>query len=123
MMTVAVLVTLLVAALLAAAFIQSLVGHLRQVRIAEQQQQSFWLAESAMQRALQRLATDADYRGETWNVSPELLGGPDAGLAVIRIEPTTSPQPGTWIRVEARYPDDPVHRITHNRERFVPSAS
>ena len=119
----AVLACLVVAALLAAALVQILVIQARQTRVAEDRAQSFWLAESALQRGLRSIARSPDYRGETWTVPAESLGSESAGVAVIRVEPVNEPQLGAWVRVEARYPDHPLRRIVQTRELFVPNPS
>ncbi len=81
-----------------------------------QQAQAAWLAESAIERAAARLAAQPDYRGETWNVSADELGGPDAGVAVIRVE-STAERPGRrTISVEADYPDHPHLRARCRQE-------
>ena len=87
-----VLACLVVAALLAAALVQILVIQARQIRVAEDRQQAFWLAESALQRGLRSLAKSSDYREETWTVPAEALGSENAGVAVIRVEPVNEPQ-------------------------------
>ena len=76
----------------------------------QRQAQAAWLAESGLERAAWRLGQDAEYSGETWNLSAEQLGAADS--AVVRIEVEAFPeQPGRRvIRVRADYPDHPVHR-------------
>ena len=115
----AVLATLLVAMLFGAQLTRAVVAHHRRARLSEQQQQSFWLAESAVQRALLGLAKSADYRGETWRVPEDVFGAGKPGVAVIRVESTTEPQAGRMIRVQAQYPADPVLRSLYERELFV----
>ena len=113
------LVSLLVVTLLGGELIKATVIRHRQARLAEQRQQSFWLAESAMGRALQALAKSPDYEGETWRVPEQSLGAGESGVAVITVQPAESPNEGRLIRVTAHYPDDAVHRILHERELLV----
>jgi hypothetical protein len=54
-------------------------------------------------------------------VPAEVLGAGKAGAVVIRVESAAAPQPGRLIRVEAQYPEHPIHRILHERKLFVPS--
>jgi hypothetical protein len=114
-----VLISLLVAMVLGGELIKATVVRHRQTRLAEQRQQSFWLAESAVQRALHALSESPDYEGETWRVSGEYLAGGLTGLAVISVKPSGEAGQGRLIRVEAHYPDDPVHRTLYERELLV----
>ena len=123
MILAAVLATLAVVALLGAALTRSLVLQVRHMGLSEQRQQALWLAESAMQRGLHSLAASREYQGEAWNVAPDLLGAGRSGSATIQVELTTEPESGAWIRVEVRYPDDPLQRFVYNRELFVPFTS
>jgi len=66
--------------------------------------QAEWLAESAIERAAAKLADQADYRGETWNVPAGEFGGHYGGRVVIEIAPAESGRKA--IRVTAQYPAD-----------------
>jgi Tfp pilus assembly protein PilX len=116
----AVLITLLVVMMVGAALTKALVAHHRQSRLAEQRQQAFWLAESAVQRAVHALAKSPDYSGETWRVAADVLASGSAGVVTIKVESLTEPQAGRRIHVEASYPDDSAHRSFCQRELFVP---
>jgi hypothetical protein len=78
-----------------------------------------WLAESGVQRALQRLASSADYHGETWAVPSEVLGGTQSAVVRIQVTKLAGPQAGQQIAVEARYPADPVYGTLWQRAVFV----
>ena len=78
--------------------------------------QANWLAESGIQRAAARLAADANYRGESWNVSAEELGGRDGGAVTIRVEPTPDKADRRTVRVDADYPSDPQQRARVTRD-------
>ena len=56
------------------------------VELQARQIQAGWLAESAVQRALARLSADANYRGETWNISAQDIGGRDGATIAIRVD-------------------------------------
>ena len=114
-----VLVCLLVAGLLSLALIQLVVVQQRQTHWAAQQQQSFWLAEAGVQRALKRLAESPDYTGETWTIPATVLGGSQGGAVTIRVTPVTEPREARRIQVEARFPDTPVRRAVCQREAVV----
>lgn len=116
----AVLIGLFVVMLVGAELTRTIMLHHRQTRLSESQQQSFWLVESAFQRATHALARSPDdYEGETWRVPAEVLGAGSPGVAIIQVEPASDPHTGRLIRVQAYYPDDGEHRILHERELSV----
>ncbi|MBL7038100.1 MAG: hypothetical protein ISR77_05690 [Pirellulaceae bacterium] len=115
----AVLIGLLVVMLVGAELTRAIVLHHRQMRVSESRQQSFWLAESAVQRAARALDKSPDYEGETWRVPAEVLGAGSPGVAIIQVEPASDSETGRLIRVQAYYPDETSHRILHERELLV----
>lgn len=116
---VVVLVSLFVATLLGLGLVELILMHHRQRTIAAERQQCFWLAEAGVQRAIHRLAKSADYPGETWQVSGEVLGTSRPGVVAIQVTKAAPSPSGRLIRVEARFPDDPVRRVVCQREHFV----
>ena len=56
------------------------------VELQARQIQAGWLAESAVQRAAARLSAEAGYRGETWNISAQEIGGRDGATIAIRVD-------------------------------------
>jgi hypothetical protein len=118
-----VLAALVVVMLVAAALTEAIVLDRRQGRRCEERQQALWLAESALQRAVHAAAKSPDYRGETWRVPAEVLGGRRPGVAIIRVEPVAAPRPGRRVQVEAYYPEETVDRTLYQREAFVNSPS
>jgi hypothetical protein len=86
------------------------------IELNARQIQAGWLAESGIQRAAARLAADANYRGETWNVSAEDLGGRDAGAVAIRVEQPPGKPDRRTVHVEADYPSDPQQRARVMRD-------
>ena len=115
----AVLISLFVVLLVGAELTRAIVTHHRHTHLAESQQQSFWLAESAFQRAAHALARSPDYEGETWRIPADVLGAGSPGVAIIQIEPAADPDTGRVLRVQAYYPEDGPHRILHEREMSV----
>ncbi len=95
---------------------QSVELHFRQI-------QAGWLAESAVQRATARLSAETKYRGETWNISPQDLGGRDGAAITIRVEDVAGRPDRRKVHVEADYPDDPFQRARQTREAIVPIPS
>ena len=115
----AVLLSLLVVMLLGAELTEAIVQHHRQCRLAEDRQQAFWIAESALQRAVYAVAKSPDYKGETWQVPAEVLGSGRAGVAAIQVEPAEGAAARRRIVVQAYYPDDPMQRTLYERELIV----
>ncbi|MHB8969849.1 MAG: hypothetical protein ACYC3X_08715 [Pirellulaceae bacterium] len=119
----ATLICVVIAIMLAAAVTKATLLQHRQVQWGDCQQQSFWLAESGVQRAVHQLHASADYLGETWEVPAATLGatlGADsAGVVVIQVQPTAQPQAGWDVRVESRYPVQALPRAMCVREVFV----
>lgn len=74
-----------------------------------------WLAESGCDRAAAQLAGDASYRGETWEIPAEIMGG--HGAAIVEID--IGSEPGESVRrlgsVVATYPRDSVDRARVTR--------
>lgn len=114
-----VLVALLVVMLLGAALTNAFLAQRQFARHVEQQQQAFWLAESALHRAAHRLANEPGYEGETWHVSADDLGGTHAGVAVVRVEAVAEAELGHRIIVDASYPSDALKKLVQHRELLV----
>lgn len=115
---VALLICLLIVLMISAASVRVLVLQHRVARDEPQQLQAAWLADSAVDRALARLAKDAGYEGETWEVALD----DDAvtkGIAVIVVKAVEADPKQRTISVEARWPDEPVFRVMEQREHTV----
>jgi hypothetical protein len=115
-----VLIVILVCFVIAAAMFVML-GHqaVAERRAAEAQlwtAQAQWLAEAAVERAAARLAANAKYAGETWSVPAAEIGGKQGARATIRVEPLAGRPDSRLLRVEADYPDDPVHRARWTKQ-------
>ena len=114
-----VLVALLVVMLFGAALVNMFLAQRQLVRHNQQQQQAFWLAESALHRAAHRFASEPEYRGETWQVTADDLDGTHGGVAVVRVEAVNEAKPGHRIVVDASYPSGALKKIVQHRELFV----
>lgn len=88
-------------------------------RLAEAQHwalQAQWVAEAAVERAAARLAAETSYVGETWTIPPAEFAGKNGAKATIQVE-TVADQPNRrLVRVEADYPDAPVHRAQFTKQ-------
>jgi hypothetical protein len=111
----------MVIAALGGLLLRSLIAEQRQSERRRHQHQAMWIAESAVQRALSRRAASPDYTGESWQLTPEQLGGNRSGSARIQVQPVDPDGSQLRILVEADYPTDPVLRVRQRREILVPT--
>jgi len=81
--------------------------------------QAVWLAESALQRAAWKLASDDAYSGETWTVAAEQLAGTDAGLVEIEVESIPDEPNRRLVRVQADYPNHAEQRVRRSKQTIV----
>ncbi|HAY80782.1 MAG TPA: hypothetical protein DCY79_13325 [Planctomycetaceae bacterium] len=107
-----VLLCLMVVGLTSAGLLRWITLHQRQVRQTQWQQQALWLAESGLSRARQRLAADNGYSGEAWQLDAQQLSRDHAGVVTIQCE-VISESDEQQLVVEAIYPADSIHRVTH----------
>jgi type II secretory pathway component PulK len=78
----------------------------KQTRWETYRLQTDWLAESAIERAAQRLSEDAEYSGETWNIATENLGGRHSATIQIEVETSNDNSSVRTVIVAAKYPAD-----------------
>jgi hypothetical protein len=108
--------------LVAASLVRTVVLRQQQLRVEQRHAQAIWLAESGVDRAVARSLADADYAGESWEVTLRDAGRDRAAKAEITVEPLADP-PRRRIRVRAFWPaDDPVQGVTHQQEIVIPPA-
>jgi hypothetical protein len=101
-----VVVILVVIGLICGALLRSGTARRGQARREAERLQADWLAESGLERAAARLADDADYRGETWEIPPEALGGARGAVVRIDVEPVADRPSQRRVEVRADYPRD-----------------
>ncbi len=116
---VAILVSIVVILMLITSMTKAMTSGHRQARVAEQNQQAFWLAESAVQRSLHALKDSPDYQGEIWEVPVESLGVDGGATVTIDVQAVDDSPAAKRIRIEARYPQDVVRSVLHVREFVV----
>jgi type II secretory pathway pseudopilin PulG len=110
------LVCLLVVAIIGAATVQALLREHKQLQQQQLRDQTFWVAESAIGRAVARLGADAEYTGETWQIAAEEVDGEWPAEAVIRVERVETDQSTRRIFITAHYPKRPLYGIIQQRE-------
>jgi hypothetical protein len=117
-LTVAALVCLLVVMLIAAGVLRLVRSERGLLENEERRLQADWLVESGLERALARLGTEPAYRGETWSLPAEDLGGAAAAVVTVTVEP--GPRAGErLLRVQADYPRDAALRVRAHRDVVV----
>ena len=89
------------------------------VELQTRQIQASWLAESAVQRAAARLSAEASYRGETWNISAQDMGGRDDATITICVDAVSGRPDRRTIHVEADCPTDPRQRARQGRDVLI----
>ena len=110
-----VMVCLLIITMLLASLLKSALLQRRQVMREQFRVQAEWLAESALERAVEQRLKNPDYRGEVWEISPEELGTRYAASAEIELKPETMPD---RLSIEARvqYPEKTTFTVTRTRK-------
>ena len=114
-----VLIGLAVATMIFLSVLKLIAVQRQSVELQTRQIQAGWLAESAVQRAAARLSAEANYRGETWNISAQDIGGRDGATIAIRVDDVPGKSDRRTVHVEADYPDDPYQRARQSREVIV----
>jgi len=131
--TVVVLVCLIVITLIGAALLKVGLAQRNQVRSQEHRLQAEWLAESGLDRAVARLAADANYPGEEWPILALDLSVPagpapgrpaggsaqPAAMITITVDRVRENGNGRRIRVQADYPLDPPARSRHTKQMLI----
>lgn len=111
-----VLITMLVASMLGIALIKKVLIHKQQVQLFNGQQQSLWLAEAGIQRAVRHLSDQPDYEGETWEVPTDVLGPSRSAQVTIEVAPQEDEPETRTIRVAVVLDDDRTHPVGYQRD-------
>lgn len=115
------IVALLAASVITLGILRAAVSQYGHIRDQRRQLQADQLAQAAVERAVNRLRMASDYRGETWHVAAEELGGPAAAEVVIKVQTAGegSDNNKLQISVQADYPNDEIYRVRQSRELLV----
>jgi Tfp pilus assembly protein PilX len=117
--TTIVLICLVLAGMLLASLLKLALMQQRQSRYEQARLQAAWLALSGLDRAAARLALEAGYAGETWNVEPARLGGADSATVIIRVERVETEANRRTVVVEAVYPAEGPHQARLTRQAIL----
>jgi len=126
MVLVVVLVSFVVVLATLTALVRLAMSHRQAVESEGRRLESRWLARSGAARAVARLAADAQYAGETWNIPAAELGVSDAARVEIRVEAVAGRPQRRSVRVQADFPAESVERARSTWQRDVelpPAAS
>jgi hypothetical protein len=114
------LVCLLLVMALVALLLQGTLRARRQLRAERDRRQAEFLLTAGIERAAQRLAAEADYRGETWDLPAEAIVGTSTGQVTIRAARAEASDP--WqVHVVAEYPLGSELSIRRTRTVLVSS--
>jgi hypothetical protein len=123
------LVCVAVASVVMVIVVRRALGEWKMVRLETRQVQCRWLAESALDRAAARLASDPKYAGEVWKIPAGVLSGKedggkenkDGGGAAVKIEVSTPPNELSRrvVRVQADWPEDAPARVRVSKQATI----
>jgi hypothetical protein len=117
--TVVVLVCLLVSAIVLASLLKLALLHDGQLASVQMRLQAGWLADSALDRAVARLAVDPAYSGESWTIDADRLGGSDPATLVIRVEKEELQTDRRRVVVAAVYPAEGTRQARLTRQTTI----
>lgn len=117
---VVVLVCLGVASIIFASLLRNLVSQHNAAQSDEWRVQAAWLAESGLERAANRLRSDAKYAGETWRIPADALGGTSGAALHIEVQTIPGQRGQRLVRVQADFPDGAKRWARQTRQAPVP---
>lgn len=113
------MICLLLISLLLGSLLKLALAHRRQVRTEQYRLQAQWLAESAMERSVDRLAADGEYSGEEWNIAAKELDGRHAGSVKISVQKSATRPMQRIVTVEAIYPSGVARSAKRTKQLTV----
>jgi hypothetical protein len=117
---VCVLVCMSVASALVVATTKTALQAQRQLRHQRQLRQTELLAEAGIERAVRRLSGDSSYRGETWELTTDVLPGYGAGQTRIVVAAVPEQSPLSYrIEVVARLGADSADGIQRSQKIVI----
>jgi Tfp pilus assembly protein PilX len=118
-----VLVCLIVITLMCVALLRQGIMGRGQVQSEERRVQARWLAESGLERAASRLASDAGYQGESWKIKSDAIGGRWPGLVTITVASVKGHPARRLVQVQADYPSDATLRARERAQAMIELSS
>lgn len=110
------ILALAVASMIGATLLQMAFTQRRQLQHERLRTQAGWLAEAGLQRALQQIASDPEYQGETWMVDvPDRTASQPAEVLI-----TVDTETKSVLTVVATYPRGATFRAKVRRSVSVP---
>jgi hypothetical protein len=98
--------------------LQTAVRARRQLTVERDRRQAELLLQAGADRAAYRLASEADYRGETWKLDSDAIVG--NGSANVTIAAERAAEPAEWrVQVVAEYPLDSHRAIRRSQSFFI----
>lgn len=113
------MVCLLVVTAIVGAMLHRAIVARRQLHAERNLRQTELLADAGAERALRRVADDAEYRGETWRLSAGQIIGRDPGEVTIQLTHGADDEPWS-VRVVAAYPADSEVSVRRTRTFTIP---
>ena len=117
--TVIVLITILIISSVGLSMLQTTLQERELTLRLQNLQQSEWLVESGITRAVNQLQSSAEYKGEVWELSKKELGSSHSGRVTIQIAEAPEESTLRTITVIGDYPANPQKRIRSRREIVV----
>ncbi len=108
------MVAIAVAGMMAVSIVRFSLVARRAGRVEAWRVQADWLAESALERAAARLASDSTYKGETWTIPADAFDGSEDAAVKIDVAAVADQPDRRAVSVRADYPNH-----SHNRARQV----
>lgn len=94
-----------------------------QNKAEERALQTEWLVESGIERAAAKLASSADYTGETWTITPAEMDGAWAGIVIITVARAKDKPTTRQVTVAAEYPNGVELRNRQHKTVLVEAGS
>jgi hypothetical protein len=89
------------------------------LRRQQQRLQGEELAQAGLERAVARLARDAGYNAEVWQISAAELGGREDAAVKIEVQSEPARPQARRVLVQVDYPEALERRIRHRHEALI----
>jgi hypothetical protein len=117
------LVALVILAMIEGVLIQGGLARRRLLQAEERRLQAAWLGESGLDRAAAAQAKDTGYKGETWEVSADELGGRESAVVRLEVEPAEGRAERRRVRIHVDYPREGPVRTRWEHDYVIDTGS